>query len=220
MTAIDDFVTSLGGRLRGPSPLVDDVLTEVRDGLWDAASAYRRGGLGVVEAERRAVADFGRVDELAGEFQRELAMTQGRRTALKLGVMLPLAVFLSGLSWHHLHPASAPGAQFSPPQDYLTFARLVDLFGYGSGAFFLVMWLLLGPGARLLPMPRWVPWALGRAAAGMVSASLLAGTGLLAMSVIWAPQALLSAAMGANMIVWTVCFTLVIRSTSRCLHAS
>lgn len=217
MTGIDEYVTSLGQRLRGPRALTTDVLTEVRDGLCDAAEAYRRGGVTPREAERRAVAEFGRVDELAGQFQRELAMAQGRRTALKVGVMMPLAVYLSGLAWRFLHPASALGAQFAPPQDYLTAAHLVDLSGYGSGAFFLVMWLLLGPGARVLPLPAWVPRALGRTAAGMLGVSMLAGIGLFVVSMIWAPQALLSMAMGVNMVVWTVCFTMAIRSTRRCL---
>ena len=219
MTGIDDFVAALGGRLRGPRPLVADVLTEVRDGLCDAASAYRSGGLGVVEAERRAVADFGGVDELAGEFQRELAMIQGRRTALKLAGLMPLSVYLSGLAWHYLYPAP-PGAQFSPPRDYAAAAQAVDVAGYGSGVFFLMMWLLLGPGARVLPMPVWVPRALGRAAAGMLLASMIAGAVLVVVSLRWAPHALFSSAMGANAVVWTVCFTLAIRSTRRCLRVA
>jgi len=219
-SGIEAYVTALSERLHGPRALTDDVLTEVRDGLGDAADAYRSAGLTESEAERRAVTEFGEVAVLAPQFQRELALAQGRRTALKLGAMLPLAVFISGLSWKYLHPAIAAGAMHPQPLQYVIAAHAVDIFGYASGAFFLLMWVLLGPGARVLALPRWLPRLVARCAAGLVTASLLAGLVLTTVSWVWAPSAILSLSMLISMVVWTTCLTLAIRSTQRALLAS
>ncbi|WP_152360421.1 permease prefix domain 1-containing protein [Microlunatus speluncae] len=59
-------VAELGRRL--PAPLRPaGLLAEIRDGLDDAAAAYRRAGLSPAEAADRAVADFGPIDEIVAE---------------------------------------------------------------------------------------------------------------------------------------------------------
>ncbi|MFC7622239.1 hypothetical protein [Microlunatus sp. GCM10028923] len=63
---IAEAVGELAHRL--PPPLRPaGLLREVRDGLTDAADAYRRAGCGGLEAARRAVADFGPIDCVAAE---------------------------------------------------------------------------------------------------------------------------------------------------------
>ncbi len=63
---ISATVAELGRRL--PLPLRPlGLLTEVRDGLTDAATAYRRAGLPAADAAERAVADFGPIDEIVAE---------------------------------------------------------------------------------------------------------------------------------------------------------
>lgn len=63
---ITQAVAELARRL--PPPLRPaGLLREVRDGLSDAAEAYRRAGYGSFEAARRAVADFGPIDGVAGD---------------------------------------------------------------------------------------------------------------------------------------------------------
>ncbi|GAB3740886.1 permease prefix domain 1-containing protein [Microlunatus parietis] len=63
---ISEVVAQLARQL--PPPLRPaGLLREVRDGLSDAAEAYQRAGFPRPEAARRAVADFGPVDDAATE---------------------------------------------------------------------------------------------------------------------------------------------------------
>ncbi|MER5320950.1 permease prefix domain 1-containing protein [Streptosporangium roseum] len=72
-SVIDDFVDRLCRMLKGPSHAKRDLLAEARDGLVDAAEALERRGFGRVEAERRAVREFGLLGEIAHGYQRELS---------------------------------------------------------------------------------------------------------------------------------------------------
>ncbi|WP_309117128.1 permease prefix domain 1-containing protein [Saccharothrix sp.] len=89
MDVIDEYVTDLGSRLRGPGRA--DLLAEARDGLEDAAEAYARAGLSPAEARSRAVADFGPVAEIARGYQSLLALAHGARTLRTLLLLPPLA---------------------------------------------------------------------------------------------------------------------------------
>ncbi|WP_410651956.1 permease prefix domain 1-containing protein [Amycolatopsis sp. cmx-4-54] len=90
MSAIEAYVGDLDRRLNGSARAKTDLLTEARDGLVDAAEAYREGGVGEAEAERRAVADFGPAAVIAREYQAELALRGDIGTLWKVIVGVPL----------------------------------------------------------------------------------------------------------------------------------
>jgi hypothetical protein len=97
---IDAYVDELGTTLRGAHRVKTDLLTEARDSLHDAAAAYEEVGLSRPAAERRAVADFGAVGEIAPDYQTELAVAQSRRTALSLFFVIGV----QGLLWQRWWP--------------------------------------------------------------------------------------------------------------------
>ncbi|WP_246257280.1 permease prefix domain 1-containing protein [Amycolatopsis anabasis] len=74
---IDGYLGDLAARLRGPSRVKGDLLAEARDGLTDAADAYRDAGYPDSAAERRAVDEFGDLDVVAREYQAELGVASG-----------------------------------------------------------------------------------------------------------------------------------------------
>lgn len=65
-----------------------ELIIEVRDGLEDAAAAYRSTGLPAAVAERRAVEDFGieEVDLIAEQCRTELGVSATTRAAAVVGV--------------------------------------------------------------------------------------------------------------------------------------
>lgn len=73
---IERLVAALRYRLP-PGRQSRDVLAEVRDGLEDAAEAYRSGGLRQHEAEQRAVADFGDLDQVGQALRTEIGAAAG-----------------------------------------------------------------------------------------------------------------------------------------------
>ncbi len=90
MSAIEVYVSDLDRRLSGSAGAKTDLLTEARDGLADAAAAYREGGANWPEAERCAVADFGPADVIVRAYQQELAMRGDIGTLWKVNVGVPL----------------------------------------------------------------------------------------------------------------------------------
>ncbi|MFE6614031.1 permease prefix domain 1-containing protein [Amycolatopsis sp. NPDC057786] len=95
MNAIEAYIGELEGRLSGPCSAKADLLTEARDGLVDAADAYRAGGVDEAEAERRAVADFGPADLIARDYQTELGLRRDIRVLWELIAGVPLLI----LAW-------------------------------------------------------------------------------------------------------------------------
>ena len=93
---IDQHVAMLDAALRGPRRSKADLLAEARDGLVDAADSYADQGLPRDAAERRAVEGFGSVRDVAPAYQAELDLSQGRRTALSMLVVLALQPLLWG----------------------------------------------------------------------------------------------------------------------------
>lgn len=85
---VDAYATALAATLRGPRRLRVDLVTEARDGLVDATEAYEAGGLDRASAERRAIEDFGELDEIAAAYRPELALAQSRRTAIGLALVI------------------------------------------------------------------------------------------------------------------------------------
>lgn len=98
---IDGYVAGLSERLRGPRRVRADLVAEARDSLSDAAEAYQAAGESPVEAQRRAVAEFGSYAEVVPDYQAELAVAQGRRTVLLIALALPVLVVLAPLMWWH-----------------------------------------------------------------------------------------------------------------------
>ncbi|MGW5703305.1 permease prefix domain 1-containing protein [Amycolatopsis japonica] len=90
MSTIEAYIGDLDTRLRGSVGAKADLLTEAKDGLIDAAEAYREGGADEAEAERRAVADFGPAAVIAREYQAELALRGDIGTLWKVIVGIPL----------------------------------------------------------------------------------------------------------------------------------
>ncbi|WP_199441388.1 permease prefix domain 1-containing protein [Umezawaea beigongshangensis] len=91
---IEEYVSALDRRLRGPGPVKRDLLAEARDSLHDAAESYRHRGLPESEAQARAVAEFGPLGVVAREYQGELAVAHGARTLRSLLLVVPLAHLL------------------------------------------------------------------------------------------------------------------------------
>ncbi len=87
---IETYLSELDRRLTGCAKHKADLLAEARDGLHDAAEAYREGGWSDEDAQRRAVTEFGPADLLARDYQAELGMVSGVRTLWKLVIGVPL----------------------------------------------------------------------------------------------------------------------------------
>lgn len=122
---IDDYVTALDRRLRGPEPVKDDLLAEARDSLHDAAAAHRDGGLTEEAAQRRAVAEFGPVTTIAREYQGLLALAHGARTLRSVMLVIPLAYVMWELNRKFWIGAWTDFAA-PPPDWYLAVARFND----------------------------------------------------------------------------------------------
>jgi hypothetical protein len=128
---IDDYVTGLRRTLKGPVRARRDLVAEARDSLYDAAEAYELDGLDPAEAERRAVGEFGRIDEIAPGYQEELAACQGRRLAVLLFVSVPLTAILWSVIWKTF-PLTPLIDVVKPPWFGLV-ARAVDYLQLATG---------------------------------------------------------------------------------------
>ncbi|WP_063842794.1 permease prefix domain 1-containing protein [Sphaerimonospora mesophila] len=156
---IDVYVAALRSALRGPGRVKRDLLAEARDGLLDAAEAYECDGLPRAEAERRAVADFGPVAEIAPGFQQELAVGQGRRTALLLFLSVPPMTLMWNLVWK-IFP-EPPSVMAAKPAWFGVLARVVDYSQLLTGVVGALALLALGRGLRRLHRPALITRSLG-----------------------------------------------------------
>ncbi|MGK5738292.1 permease prefix domain 1-containing protein [Micromonospora sp. URMC 103] len=112
---VEDRLRELAGRLRGPARLKADLLTEARHGLLDAVDAYRAGGLPAVEAERRAVAEFGSPAQLLPGWQAELAVGALRGLSLRVLSVATVLVVAGDLTWRG---SSWSEGEVPPPEGY------------------------------------------------------------------------------------------------------
>jgi hypothetical protein len=94
MTAIDEYVSALADRLRGPAIYTHRVLGEVEAHLQDASDALVQGGWAPDEAEREAIARFGDLKTVAAGFNRD-APSGG--AALTLRALVGAAGLLVGV---------------------------------------------------------------------------------------------------------------------------
>ncbi|MEU0031296.1 permease prefix domain 1-containing protein [Streptomyces sp. NPDC006335] len=154
---IDRYVAELDKALRGPRTVKADMLAEARDGLVDAAEAYEQCGLDRASAEQRAVADFGPVDVVAPDYQTELALTEGRRTALLICVVLTL----QPVAWWLLMSFAGHGADARADTDYARIDDVVRWTGAGTIGMALAVAIATGPGVRYLGARRRLARAAG-----------------------------------------------------------
>jgi hypothetical protein len=99
VATIDRYLAGLAAALHGPRRVKADLLAEARDSLRDAADAYQQKGMTAAAAQRHAVAEFGDLAEIAPAYQAELAVAQGRRTALLIAVGLVSVYVGTSLAW-------------------------------------------------------------------------------------------------------------------------
>ncbi|MBB5956188.1 hypothetical protein FHS29_002774 [Saccharothrix tamanrassetensis] len=216
---IDDYLTALDRRLRGPEHVKEDLLAEARDSLDDAAAAYRDGGLAAEDAQRRAVADFGPVNRIARDYQGLLALAHGVRTLWTLLLVVPLARVMWELNrsfWIGSWPAFDPAGP--PPDWYLLIARAND------SAAWIVAGAALGALAsgRLLARRGWSTVKLARlsglVAVGAVGVSLFGNVSIMiATALVDAARLLMSPPVGLASLVSLVIMLRLLVLARRCV---
>ncbi|MFB9235152.1 permease prefix domain 1-containing protein [Plantactinospora siamensis] len=186
MSLIDDYVHSLRGRLRGPARLKDDLLTEVRDGLTDAAEAHLDAGRSPVEAQRYALREFGPVRRIAGAYQAEIAARSARTLALRTVGMA--AVLLAGgdLVWR-----GSPWTGTAPPSGYHLISRGTNWIWLATAVLALVCVGALSRAARRPSGgPAWLARAAGFGLAAALAVTVVFGMVLWIWSLLLWPAAL------------------------------
>jgi hypothetical protein len=97
---IDRYLNDLAHDLIGPGPVRARVLSEIGDGLLEAADNHCAGGMPQEEAVQAAILEFGEPSTVASAFRPELGARQARRTAFALMASGPLigAAWLAGVA--------------------------------------------------------------------------------------------------------------------------
>lgn len=126
---IDAYIAELHGSLRGPRRARSDLVTEARDSLVDAAEAYESRGLVRLDAERRAVREFGDVRLIADAYQTELGIVQTRRTARLVLLVIGSQGLATEIAWRVLGDF---GWTWQPAPAYALLARTVDWVGLAT----------------------------------------------------------------------------------------
>ncbi|MGW4465608.1 permease prefix domain 1-containing protein [Micromonospora sp. NPDC004704] len=157
---IDEYVHALDRALHGPARLKSDLLTEARHSLTDSAEGYRDAGLHPVEAERRAVTEFGPVRRLAHEYQSELLAGTLRSLAVRVLVVGVVLMVAADLMWQ-----GAPWNGPPPPTAYRLLSGSLD-------------WLWLGIDLLALGAYLWLGWHARHGRLGRVRVARAAGIGL------------------------------------------
>jgi hypothetical protein len=90
----------------GPRRARQAIITELRDGLWEATTARLEQGLHPQQAAHAALQEFGDPTTVANAFTPELAGLHARRTALTLTRTGPLVglLWIAALAAIHAHP--------------------------------------------------------------------------------------------------------------------
>lgn len=173
---IDAYVAELGRALRGPRRLKADLLAEARDGLIDAAEARQGSGFDADDAQRLAIADFGTVAEVAGDYQSELGLSQGRRT----GLLICLAMAAQPVAWdiwrHFTGGPGIAGPAYPMIDDWVRWSGMASIAGG------LLTVAALGIGTRYLRSPRPLIRAAGIFGFAVVTVVALLGALLTAVS--------------------------------------
>ena len=216
---IDEYVAGLSRRLTGPRLAKADLLAEARDGLTDAAEAYEEAGLPVSEAAARAVSDFGSYRQVVPGYQTELAVAQGRFTAVLLMVAMPVGMGLSQLMLSR--SASGP----APDSGYLLVAHAYQVLQLTALIMAALTLLGYGRGSRYLPAEQ-VPAAvlltrlMGIGVLFFVTAQVGTGIIVYAWSLRTWPDAAYWPPMLAGAALLPLCLLGVGRSALNCLRAT
>jgi hypothetical protein len=123
------YLRSVERRLHAPRSTRRELTTELADGLWDAAEAYRKAGDPPLLAETRAVRECGPVDTVVAAYRPEVVALQGRRTAALFALSMPVMVFAWGLVWS----TKAPGPPASGVWHLGLLSGLTDWAGVAGG---------------------------------------------------------------------------------------
>jgi hypothetical protein len=167
---LDGAVEQLDHKLAGPRRIRRDMVAEVRDGLFGAAAAHEHAGLEPNIAARRALDEFGDVDQVAAELQHELAARHALRTALVVALgFLPL--FLAWDLGSRVAPQAA-GAVDGPTTIYV----IVDVVQVTAGLTGIAL-------AVALRRPYVRPWTLRAAGVlGVGTTAVLGAIGAVMMA--------------------------------------
>lgn len=212
---IDEYLDELRAALRGPRSAKDDLLAEARDSLVDATYAYQEKGLDPAAAQRRAVAEFGTVREVAPDYQAELGLSQGRRTALLVLLIHAAQYFGSEFIWR----SQAYAWTWRPGLGYLLLARVVDWAAIATIVGALLAVLACGVGVRYLGVRRELTRAIGLLAIAGCAFFAVAGLCLTLLN----PDAR-AYALASPILLWTVASGVlplwIVLSARRCLAAA
>lgn len=161
-SAIDSYVREVERLLPGDRGVREDLIAELRDGLDDAAEAYRCSGLDRRQAELRAVRDAGDTDEVAASYRSELTASQGQRTAALIGLSMPAIVLAWTMMWRF--GGDAVVADRWPVSELtMVLSRVVDWAAYLGGASALAGLAALIWTARTGRSPGWMVKAVALA---------------------------------------------------------
>lgn len=208
---IERYVAGLGVRLRGPRRFKADLLDEARDSLLDAAEGYGEAGMPPVEAARHAIGDFGTYAEVLPPYQEELAVAQGRRTALLITLALPALYLLAPLMWWRgVQPHSIRYTALADGFDYLSLA--------GAALAALVL-LGLGRASRYVPDGARLTRGLGVGALGFLAVHGLVGAAVWVWSASEFPHVLAWPPMLVAAVAMWLSFGYAALSAWRCLRA-
>jgi hypothetical protein len=178
---IDSYVAALASSLGGPRRLRADLVTEARDSLVDATEHWQRAGLEPPDAKRRAVEEFGPLDEIAAGYRTELGLARAKRTVLLLAAVLaPQPVVWAEGRWPWTTAAT-------PGDERPVVAFLESAIEWAGGAMMLGTLIVLaacGIGLRRPVVRRWV-------------AVVAAGFALVASAVVMLTAVVLSAGSSA-----------------------
>ncbi|MEW2385104.1 permease prefix domain 1-containing protein [Micromonospora sp. NPDC047707] len=172
---VEERLRALEERLRGPSRLKADLLTEARHGLLDAVEAYREDGLPAAEARRRAVAEFGTPAQLAPAYQAELAVGALRGLAWRVLAVAAAGIAAGDLTWRGASWSDGP----RPPAGYLLLSASMDWLWF-TAAVLGGLGVLVAGARRRSPV---VDRLVGAGLTGLLALGGLAGAALFGWSV-------------------------------------
>lgn len=210
---VEERLRALGARLRGPSRLKADLLTEARHGLLDAVEAYREDGLSATEARRRAVAEFGSPAQLAPAYQAELAVGALRGLSWRVLAAAAAGIVAGDLTWHGASWSEGP----RPPGGYLLLSASLDWLWFVA-AVLGGLGVLVAGAARRSPL---VDRLVGAGLTGVLVLGALAGTavfgwslGLWDAALTWPPM-IIGAVVASAAFLWlghaVRCWVLAVR---------
>jgi hypothetical protein len=211
---IDDYVADLNRALSGPQGPKRDMVVEARHSLSDTADAFEAEGLERLEAERLAVAEFGRVAEIAPGYQSELTAVSGRRLGVLLLVSVPVTVLMWSVLWR-LYPATEE-AWVSRPSWFGPVSRLLDVLQLATGVYGGLALLALSRGARWIRRPHLVTRSLGVIV--WAALPITAGLGLLLSYGADSPNTLTALPAALANLVTSALWGLQIYGATRCLR--